>query len=706
MKKKTSIYPSADQCLLDKNIIYQHFNGEFNRIVDKFNDFNQDFTVKLNSEGDIIGLTRKDYQFFEEFYTISKTIGTKNKARDKKFYDLDLNEIGATEWDVISFCSNFDGTENSRLKFIYGNVGEGKSTLINYVLKYLYNKRSSLKTSFLPILINCHGFLSRIKSEKEKGKTTDEFIDKLIKEKVLDKFRKEISVDNEDFWKWYEQNIESPYRRKINNIRKIHYKQEEETHEIYKLRFDEENVNLDFFLHVLSYVINDLKKEVVVVFDNIDPFDIETIKEFYWKAKNYINLSPIRIIVTLREDTLRKLQDSIKDIAYLKTIAIQTNLVDILKRRCKKLLENIETANQTKPLLFNHDGITYNNFINPIQHVSVIIDSILSDYSLNYITLFSKKNIRNELELLRIIFESGFIPNSVLNKSLYSSKEHPIVIPPEFILSSIITFGYGTYFTKKSREFKIPGVINILSNSNHDNPIQILTKLYILEFLNGKGQQSQQKRTELVNTFSVCVEKMNDKNELLSSFNYCLYRLFNTGLITSPDMHSVSSQDEFEKYIIDIRISTLGEFYYETLLSSPFYLFYVKDDVYLSDINMFDDAYTVLKNNNKNRYFWLNFKNLITFLNEYGNLEIAALSKFIEFESFNLFEHSFCCKKSKLFSIMILDELIKFCNSKDLHSKMLITFFDNYQVLNSSDITELESTKKDLYTKYTNLLKK
>jgi hypothetical protein len=705
MNKKNTIFPTEELCFLDKNIIYQHFYDDFNVIMDKFNDFNQQFNIKTDDDGNIVGLSNKDYTFFKEFYTISKRIQTEDPIRKKRFPDLTYEDIGVSEWELITFCSTFQSTMNNRLKFVVGNIGEGKSTLINYVLKYLLQEKQSIKNNILPILINCQGYLSTIESGIKKGISINDFFDKLIKKIFFDLMRFQIAISNDSFWNWYEKNIVSDYRQEIIDLRSLGYDETGQVFEIRKLRKKEKDTNEDFFIHSISYAIQILKKQIIIVFDNVDPFDIEKVVEFYWKAKNYINQSPVKIIITVRKDTFRKLKFKIHETASLEPIIMDTSLENILRLRCTKLLEKVEYSNVIRPLIYTSDNVSYKKEINPIFHLSGIIEGILDEYAVNYISKFAKKNIRNELELLRIVFKSGFLPNSILDKSLFKDKNTRVTVPPEYILSSIITFGYGTYFTSMSKKFKVPGVVNILSNSNHNNPIQIFSKLYILNFLQKKGHREEQKMETIIGIFCQCIKNMKDREELLESFKYSLYRLFNVGLLTSADFDHANTQEEFELYVKDLRISSLGNFYYETLLTSPFYLFYVKDDVYLDNISGFTDAYSVLKNFPKNRYFWENFKNLIQFLREYGDVEIKAMKSFIEFNTYDVFNSNFNPSYENLFSLKILNSLSDFSTKKGQLSNLFITFFDKNQMFNSTDISDLENVISYLKESYKKLFK-
>ncbi len=705
MKKKNSIYPIINGCLLDENIIYEHFREEFVTIIDKFNDYNNPLSTKIASDGTIEGLTKKDNFFFSNLYVPAIPLRTVDELRQKLLSDIAENEIGILEWQLILFCTSFGKSfQNNRIIFVTGNVGEGKSSLINYVLKYLYINRKSLKNRILPIILNCQGHYTKLKREKEKNGDIVSFIDDFIKKNLNNKLKNDTTPDNIDFWDWYKkQAFATNYSSEMLDIEHSRLKEEDLQRETFELRKKEKKENPYFPYYSAYYVVQKQKKEIVFVFENVDPFDIDIITDFYWKAKFIVNNSPIKVIISLRQNTYRKLEKLIAEVSIIRTISIKSDLKKILESRCEFLENQIKLQEVKKPLILSIYGdksVTIK--ISPYSAIKKITQAILTDYGQNCVVTFSNRNIRNQLELLRIVFSSGLLSSSEMGKILLQ-EDSTTGIPPELLISTISTFGHGTFFSKIAKQLDVPGVINVLSSTYHKYPIQIFTKLYILSYLNNKGFEIDNDKNEIINIFQQITSKMRDNKDLLDSFIYSFYRLFNKGLISSPDIHFTKSKNEFIETVEEIRISALGEYYYETLIESPFYLFFIKDDVYLNDISSFEDSLSILKNYNPNRYFWLNFKNLISFLKEYGQLELDSIKQFVNYNCFDIFNNNFGCNGSKLFTLKIIENLIQFIKSNSYKTNSLIYFIDNKQIFNTTDITELDNIKEHLETEYFNI---
>jgi hypothetical protein len=707
MEKKTSIYSNAKQCFLPENIIFDHLREEFNNVFEKFNDYNQPFSIKTTPNGVIEGLTKKDHNFFKESYVPAQPLRTIDEIRSKLLYDILDEELGVIEWQLIVFCTGFrDSYKGNRIILITGNVGEGKSSVINYVLKFLYYQKKSFKEFVLPIIFNCHGYKPElIKEVKDKGSLV-EWIDKHINI-FLNNINKDFSeINNEEFWIWYEERFKTFYSAYVKDLKKLGLEEKELDNRIKERRMNEKYDNKEFIYNAAYYITDKQKKNIVVVFDNIDPFDIEIIELFYWKAESIINISPIKVIISLRGDTYRKLKQRIIDIGQLKTIQIYSDLKKIIERRCLNLEKKIELNSEKKPLIIPlHKSGTIEVKSNPYKVIHQIITIILNPIGMNCISTFSCKNIRNSLELLRIVFSSGFLPICEIGGMLMiSEKETQQTLPPEYLISTITTFGYGTFFSKELKKTNVPGIINILSCSHHQHPIQIFSKLYILSYLKNKGfELDTNNKDKILEIYQACTHSMIIKEELNESFFQSFYRLFTTGLISSPEIHNVYSIDEFENDVTEVRLSSLGDYYFDFLLTYPFYLIFAKDDVYVENPSSFSDAYFIYNNTDINKYFWTNFRNLSLFLKEYGLMEIFAIKEFIKHETYTIFQHNFGCLSDNLFTVKIIKGLQNFVVNKDLKSVPLINFLNEKQIFNTADITILDDTRIHLESEYRKL---
>ncbi len=537
MKKKNFIYSENSTCLIDNNIIYEHFQEEITRVLDKFHDFNKKTKPVRKSGKANIGLRKEDVEFFKEVYCPAKPLRTIHEVREKIFRDINPDEIGQDEWELIIFATSLENAYlNDRMLFVKGKVGEGKSSIVNYVFKYLYHTKKSFASKVFPIVVNCQGLRNKLRKSKLEKSNIDEFLISMIATKLKNKLGSIIAPDNEHFWNWYAESFDNTsYPTDILFIRDIDNKK---LFELRKKEYESEY----FYMNVAYYISEIQKKEIIIVFDNIDPFEIEIIVDFFWFSKNLIDNGPFKIILPVREDTYSKLIKGIEEIKIVEKIELSTDLEKILLRRCEVIDKSIEKNKSKKPFIIQIGNKKYEYNKESIKYVKNLISAITSKSGTNTILTFAKRNVRAELQLLKIVLSSGLIPLISFGKVLTNSNfektlSNEYVIPPEFIVQALVTFGYGTFITKQSKKNKIPGVINILSNADHIYPSQIFIKLMILSYLNRNGDREGQPKQQIVELFKSCIENMPNKKSLLDSFYYCLYRLFNVGLLTSPDIH-------------------------------------------------------------------------------------------------------------------------------------------------------------------------
>lgn len=703
MIKKNNIYSQKGKYKLKENIIYEHFREEFVKLFDKFNDYNRSHIKKFRNGNTIEGLTQSDHSFFTEIYVPSIDLRTTDKKRID-FLDVTESEIGLLEWQLIIFATGFgDSFKGHKIIFVSGNIGEGKSSLVNYVFKYLYFNRKKLKRKILPILLNCQGHKATLTKERNEKGNVNFFIDSFIVKRLNNKFKIFTAPDNNEFWDWYKnQDFISSYGTDEYDILHSGYDSSMLNRKLIDLRLKEKK-EINFIYYASNYYTFKYNKEIIFIFDNIDPFEIETIKDFYWKAKEIINNSPIRVIITLRPATYKKLERSIEEINSVKTVPVNSNFNKILEKRCDYLTMKIKSLEEVKPLTLNTFGNkTLKIKNNPYVSIKKITTALLNDKKHTLLT-FSNKNIRNQQELLRYVFSSGFLATDELGKILLEENGN-MSIPPEFVLSTIVTFGYMTYFSEKSKDEDIPGLINILSNANNRRPIQIFMKLFLLRYLSQSGFQVSKSKDEIIEIFNDCIKDFRLKKELKSTFIYSFYRLFNKGLITSPDIHKCKDIKEFTKDVKDIRISTLGKLYFNQLLIDPFYLIFVKDDVYLPNVDYFESNIYIRENYPTNRYFWLNIKNLILFLKEYGSLELLIIKEFVKYNTFDVFQNNFACDSNQLFTLHILAGLKQFINNHSLKSDHLVQFLNDKQIFYSTDISNLDSIIDYLSNEYNKII--
>ena len=703
MKKKNFTYSENSTCSIDNNIIYEHFQEDINRVLDKFHDFNKPTKSLRKSVKANIGLRKEDVEFFKEVYCPSKPLRTKHEVREKIFRDINSSEIGQNEWELIIFATSLENAYiNDRMLFVKGKVGEGKSSIINYVFKYIYHTKKSFSNQVFPIVINCQGYRNKLRKLKQDEGDIENFLNQKIAIKLKNKLKSNIEPTNENFWNWYADSFDN-----TSYPSDILFVKDDDSDKIMELRKKEYESEY-FFMNAAHYISEIQNKEINIVFDNIDPFEINIVKDFFWFSKNLIDNGPFKVVLPVREDTYSKLIREIEEIKIVEKIELSTDLEKILLRRCDVINKTIEKSKDRKPFKIEINNKQYEYNKESLAYVKNLISAITSKSGANTILMFSKRNVRAELQLLRIVLSSGLIPLISLGKVLTQtnfkdSLKNDYVIPPEFIVQAIVTFGFGTFFTKQSKKNKIPGIMNVLSNADHTYPMQIFIKQMILSYLEKNGNREGQSKDIIKQQFTNCIKKMPNKKTLLDSFDYCMYRLFNVGLIISPDIYYAKSLKEFNEHVNDIRISLLGQYYLNDLVNMPEYLFYIKDDVYLENTDDFDDAFYVYTEYPSKKYFWKNFKNLGKFLFEYGKLEIEHLKKLKSYNTFDIYDLNFNTHPHKLFTLKIISGLEEYANTP-LYTKKMNHYMDS-QIFDSMDLKPLIETKTKLTKQYNEEIK-
>lgn len=666
MKKKNTQY-SIDETKLPVNIVYDHFRNAFSNVVGNFNPF---------------AIDDDDFEkFSKDLYYPSNPLITKKSF----FPDIRLDEIGESEWELLAFSSNFKKiSSNERIMFLLGNIGTGKSTLVNYVYRYLY-ERASVRTKILPLVISCQDYHEEISESLEPGELFKFINKKIIIPKLSVLVKDIVNVNKKEFWNWYEiHSTSSDYSAKLDDLRAI-YTKDRLKGEIRKLRKEEKEQNDNFYLLVIDYLKEVEDKYVTIVFDNLDPFDINIVKNFYWISMNYSNKSKYaRIVMSIRNNTYYKILANIQQVSIVKKLEHKVNLSNILSKRCDKLAQYIDKINNSSLTLIV-EGKTI--VIKPEkldEMFSKILKAIVSSDGRNYLYKFSKGNIRSQLELITIIFSSGIIPKSIFGKIFLLSDggDETYTIPTAFIVRAIVTFGYSTYFTSKSRELVIPGVINVLSCAYNESNVKIFIKLFILRYLKHRRANF----SKIKNDWCSVTKNIYDTDIVIDAFKYCMARLFNAGLIHSPDTPFIDDFDNHDD-IHELSLSPLGDLYIEDLICNPEYLFFIKDDVYVNDTTTFESSIEVFSKYPINKQYWISFLNIIYFLRQYGDMELSILRKIREFEKLDDFIHLFATEEEPLVTLYILKDLQrKSVTKKDLDGFIEKQIFD-HRIQSEIDIT-------------------
>jgi hypothetical protein len=667
MPKKNSFLSKINN-KINNNPVYQKYQDIF---LDITSDFDDNGDLDINQDG-VYSLSEKQKDFFKSLYCPTQKLPFRDDLIVQLYPELLKEEIGDNERDLIQFATNYNDTwEKINILPIIAPMGYGKTSLIYYSLIYLHSLSINYQQRVVPLVFNLHHYKNDLVSFKNNEELLKDFVrNKLIKERLRFIFRKTISVSNTEFWKFYKKHCKSSFVDEEESLEDIYINDEiSKIKEIKKLRNTEKS-NDDFIFHLINYVKRVLNKEIVIVFDNLDPFDKDIIKFFIWEAKKLVSLSEARVLYTIRQTTYNLIYRTNRAVfsdRKLRWNSLPTS--EILKMRCDKIDQNIVLEYAKKPLNIEGKIISISNIKNQMK---TLISSILSDKGSQLITLFSNGDIRKQMTLLRLIFSSGVIPEWIYGSVLISEKnidEH-YEIKDYLLLVAIIIDHYTTYFGDEAEE--VPGVLNIFCSAFDEQALSSFSRLMILSYLYQHRQEEHIQFSTFTRDLKIILEPFQQGIHLRKAFLYSLFRMLNKGLIESPDIHNLDKYDDFENSINEFKLSDLGEFYMTDLIINPNYIIFMKDDVSISQqyFSTFKDASTVKKEifimgqrRSVTRTFFANLSNAAYFLAAYSQKEIEFMVDLKHNQVLEEYKEMFGCSYEKLFSLRIVKELENYCKS-------------------------------------------
>ncbi|MCX6257986.1 MAG: hypothetical protein NTW49_08855 [Bacteroidia bacterium] len=693
MKTKNSMIPSSRN-ELPTNPIFDAYN---NLIIDLTSDFNSHHDVKVLFDDGLFTyqLTLGQKNFFENLYVVGKDDSFVFIPENVKMIYPELSDlrIGKNEWQLIDFVTS-ENFEMTRLVSIITPIGRGKTTLLSYTFLYLREMVPNLKKRVIPIAINCHGIKAPLNDRVYKNETFDFLLTSVFKPallKIIDQF---IKITDNAFWDWYCENYQTTYGHKLHSyndaLNEVTTDQEKDFYrsQIFQLKNEEQDKE-EYLYSAIEYVKKTYKKEIVFIFDNMDFLSINSIQfliEFVERIKGKTSL---KFILTLREITSRKVSEAFRGTLFETMLDwVPVNSIEVMNRRCNLLNESLVSEAERNPIVIRNIKI----FVSNVKELILGLTSAISN-STDLIELFANNNMRNELQLFRIILKSGLLPEWSLNTVLFQfSDEIQEIkkIPTYIVLESIVTNNYGTYIDSKKRA--VPGLINILSTNKTPEILDFLYLLVLSDLMKHDNNDILVKNinNRLFHLLNCCDREIFDE-----SFYDIITSLLNAGLLVSSEVYEISASDNVRTDVKYINISDLGRFYMNNLIYNYNYIVFVKDNINLKEINFEGTIETRIISYSENRfnrqkYTRLNLINLTRFFDEFVKKELEFLTHIKSQEKLLQYFDFYSSVNKSLYTVKMIDSIIR--------------FFDNERFGNSDVLDELKSQKKTINIEFYKLL--
>lgn len=594
----------------------------------------------INKENFIYELSKDEIEFYERLFVPSRSISLDNDPFIAKLFPRNLQQkvqIGINEKNILEIIR----LKENKLFILVSPIGWGKTVILKRIWLYLIGKSSYLKNHTIPVYISLDQrdlyFNSSSRNEIRKIILNQFLIPRLLN--VSEKFT---SLNEEDFWKYLlEANVCFIKEKRKYDDYLFRYEKKPEIliEKIYDLR-EKLRDHEFYYLYSTKFIVDEYKKKVIVIFDNVDLFPIEVQEVILGIATELIEDYGINCIVSLRDDSYNELTSKSRNRINTfpkETISIdKRNVKEYLEKRLMAVFEGID-----KDFSFVHRDkiITHPNSLSVIKE---LIEILFKDKSSDFLDFLSFHNLRYLNELLELYLSTGYVEQEnlveeLINK-LQGNKNSYYQSPLYVLLSSILTANHKTHFSSPcENSYILRRILNIFYNSKGE-AFPYLIRFHLLNFLHNNPQTTTKSIVEsFQNLYKNTKSENNNEEEIYeinSSINHALERFFDCQIITSPQKYKLEEINE-DNIIININSITLtdtGEYYFRTLTSYFEYLIFLKDDVVLpNDLNILDS----IKVTNRRDRFEVELIKFLRFIFEqetsfFKNLDIKQRELYIK----------------------------------------------------------------------------
>jgi hypothetical protein len=608
-------------CRLEDNEFYLQLNQYFLAVLKDSPEYT--YRNAIYDKGEFkYELSDSERLYYEtNYYPLSKLVTyTDNYPilfNNFRIDELPSNKVSEREYDILQLIY---GENQNSVSVLKGNVGWGKSTLLRYVICYLFQFRNSRK--IIPIYIDFNEMINMFNSCETKLEAINLFNNTIFKEKILRIIGPIYDIDNEDLWNYIKEEEEfSEYKVLEKNIHKLI---ENKDQKLLALRFEWISKN-HTILYALKYYLVKYSTRLVVILDNLDPINDFCSKGIYLEIYQFCMKVKCKSIISFRPNTFNEIlnkREGIYDTMSPQRIPLDPPKASEIFESSIEILRSELSSKKASITLSTVRLETEDTFSLVLSFLKLLENENIS----NMLDSISQGNLRTWAKLIRTYFSSGHLKShkllsNYLKQELLDDNNDKASVDdasynPEWIAySSIITTNYKTFFPANRAPTTKDLIINLFNNKSWSTNNQFI-RLHILFFLSRDTANMEFLISMYADQFG------SDPTITEKSIHYALRILINSGLVTSNKYYKIDSDKEAGN-IQDIEINPMtGSFYINFFLYNFEYLYYIKDDV---DLDM--EAYSNIKGCLQTN--WLNerFHDVVYFIDYIFRLEKQYLSK-------------------------------------------------------------------------------
>ena len=681
MKLSDSHLP--DECIIEDNILYRHFQTEFLNALSGPPD-REPRKEEITSEEYHYNLDEEEIKFYENIFVPSTLyhLSDNDSYLQEIFKYLPAEEgkgknIDKNVKDLLDFINLED-----KVLVLTAPIGWGKTVLIQYVWFYVMYKSEWLQKHVFPIYIPVDTKVSAFQDYKSIGEIRKTFYQNLIKERLIDLTKHHTQLENEQFWTYLKTNTDSFYSLEQDEV---------DLHSRYKTNSKSQREKLhiaimdarikarekdDFYLYATKYLVENKGKVVLLILDNVDPLSITInqmiLDESIELSRNY----GFKVLVSMRKITYNALASNPSGLIRAhppRRLEMESrNLKDYMRRRFEIVNKNLllESQGAVPPYIYLYEGEKTINFEDARKVILSLTDVLLGDESSRILANISHWNLRKLNRYLINYLSTGYIDVDKLitlivkeQTTLDQTRENPLWI----LLTSLITGNYATHFQERlTQEYEIH-ILDVYCNGENAYN-RYLIRLHLLNYLNKKKHVNSSH--EIIASYHDMTGE--DQSDLGLQINHALIRFLKCDLIESANYYDVDQYD-ISKNLENITITDTGRFYLNPFRNYFEYLIYMKDDVDLQE-NPYGIRDCINVKGLEDRYLEL-YKFLRFLVDEEQNF-LSHLSE-VGYQTYltNFASHCYNEVSSSIFYQTVYD-IIRFGNDRNL-SKSTINKFDD-----------------------------
>lgn len=536
----------------DHNRLYSLLNNLFVRVFDDFDgpDMHESCYVPVNVDGEDCDVE------------LSESIPEAVKS-DPLF--------GSVESDLLAFGST--STRNTLL--VLGTVGSGKSAVLKNVT-HLIGKHQSLKDRFQVISVNFNAKKRDIDGAKAKSpELLPVIVSDTVRRAVVKRVRDLISEYEQEFWSyaWRNASFLSEF-----NIGLLAFDDDDAGARQYKRDRELEFVGTSEFIHMLVLFAHERTgKSFLLFLDNVDPLDRETHEALIWLATEFNELQPLRVVMSMRDNTHRALARELDPLNPLRVALGPPDIASILLKRTEFLVENCASFQVASGL---RDALRRFELeeLDAQELIGTFVEAALPEDTVSDLSRLANNNARLALQMSRSYFASPLIHSDRLAhimRRLHDGWDEP-EIPAHVFVQSIVTDHRRTHFPPSP----FPTVLNIWAGPGDNSPMAPFVNLLVLNALARSGGTST--LGDMGRQLEFVFRRLPEMHQFFrDSLDSTVVRLINAWLIRTPEF-LLSEKARTVPSEAELQLTAAGRFYVSELPFRIDYFSYMKDTIPLN----------------------------------------------------------------------------------------------------------------------------